>query len=1280
VDLQVVGLRLQDTPVGYKPPVGPAIRFALVYSHRDTQQPTTFSYTNFGPKWTFNWLSYITDTINSNGLALLYRRGGGNEPFTFQFSNSLTAYPGPYSQGTLTRGITPITGTSTGFTLTYPDGSVEQFTQNQGQKWFLTAATDPSGNKVTLSYDSQMRIVAVTDAIGQVTTLSYGLSSTPLAVTQITDPFGRSASFTYTTNGHLASITDVLGITSSYTYGQGTDPDFINTLTTPYGSTTFVYGDSSTNSSLGSTRFLKTTDPLGRTSYVEFDQGVDAGDSSGGSMKNASLIPTGMNTCNQFLYYRNTFVFDANEYALASQGSSLNYSLAHVIHWLHTSDESSTSRFIESEKQPLENRVWYNYPGQPTGSCQSIFSGVSSGGTVTNGASIRPSAIGRVLDNGATQLQTFQYNPQGNITNITDAMGRQITFTYAANGLDLLSIANTTSGTQVLQTRTYNSQHLPLTITGANGMTARYQYNSAGQPIRYTDQQGHATVYSYDTSGHLKTVQGPIAGSKYSYAYDNVGRIAAITDPAGSTVRFAYDSADRHTATSYPDGTGSLLTYNLLDLASSTDRLGQTTRYSYDADRELVKTTDPLGHTVQQGYNSAGALNSFTDSNSHTTTLVLDSQSRVVGRQYPDGTSVSFAYESSISLVAVATDALGQTTSYTYNPDNTTATVAYGSIQPTAGVAFVYDTAYPRLVSMTDGIGTTTYTYYPVSTTPTLGANKLKSVTSPSAGGFNSDTVIYSYDALNRVIGMNVDGAPQTTGLDALGRITSVSNPLDSFTYSYADATSRVTGVSSLNGPRFALSYFGPQGDELLQQVSATTQGGTPVAQFSYTSNADDNVTSFTSTVPTTQTTSYTYDAANRLFSASVGGVSPPQYAYGYDSASNLTSITTNGVQQSFTYTSTNGISSATYDANGSPTVTGSASYTWDGANRIVNFSDGSNNTSSFTYDGLGRLVRVVDSSGGVVVADHSYFWCGTVRCLARDNTQSGSPVSAQYFAQGVIAGGTSYYYVRDRLGSVQQLVSAGGVVAAQYAYDPVGNSTTVSGAVVSDIGYAGYFHHAASGLDFTLYRAYDPSHVRWLNRDPIGEWGGVNLYAYVHGNPLNSIDPLGLWDWPSLPQGFVDYSAGLGDALLLEQGAALRNALGIGGVDTCAPEFTAGQITGILALVIGTAGVEAAPVAEEAASKQFYEILDGVRRAKAAAEAGQTTIPAQVNGVGDVIDVSIDQLLSPKESIDAYSSEANLQRWLNTLERTMSGETPPPINVTPGQVGTPIANVTVEY
>ena len=108
------------------------------------------------------------------------------------------------------------------------------------------------------------------------------------------------------------------------------------------------------------------------------------------------------------------------------------------------------------------------------------------------------------------------------------------------------------------------------------------------------------------------------------------------------------------------------------------------------------------------------------------------------------------------------------------------------------------------------------------------------------------------------------------------------------------------------------------------------------------------------------------------------------------------------------------------------------------------------------------------------------------------------------------------YYYTRDHLGSVRELTTSAGSIAARYDYDPYGRPSLVQGSNLADFQYAGYYEHQTSGLNLTKYRAYDPNTAKWLSRDPIGESEGSNVYGYVSNKAVNRFDPLGLCSKPS--------------------------------------------------------------------------------------------------------------------------------------------------------------------
>jgi RHS repeat-associated protein len=164
---------------------------------------------------------------------------------------------------------------------------------------------------------------------------------------------------------------------------------------------------------------------------------------------------------------------------------------------------------------------------------------------------------------------------------------------------------------------------------------------------------------------------------------------------------------------------------------------------------------------------------------------------------------------------------------------------------------------------------------------------------------------------------------------------------------------------------------------------------------------------------------------------------------------------------------------------------------------------------SEFSYDAFGHRVGIVEKDNGTTTSNKKYLWVGEKIAEERDST--GATTNKRFFGGGFKEGSSTYFYTEDHLGSIREVVDTTGAVRARYDYDPYGRRTKVSGDVEADFGYTGHFEHVASGLKLALYRAYDPSTGRWISRDPLGTAGGLNLYGYVGGDPINNVDPLGL-------------------------------------------------------------------------------------------------------------------------------------------------------------------------
>jgi len=233
-------------------------------------------------------------------------------------------------------------------------------------------------------------------------------------------------------------------------------------------------------------------------------------------------------------------------------------------------------------------------------------------------------------------------------------------------------------------------------------------------------------------------------------------------------------------------------------------------------------------------------------------------------------------------------------------------------------------------------------------------------------------------------------------------------------------------------------------------------------------------------------------------------------------------------------------------DANGNLTNDGVKVFGYDAENQLTNVTVAGQWREDFGYDGLNRrrITRQYRWDGGTtawaLTNEVRFIYDGNVVMQEWDSNNvatvsytRGSDLSGSRQGAGGIGGllarqstlnaqPSTVYYHADGNGNITALMDGSQYVVGRYLYDPFGRLLGKWGAQADANVYrfSSKEWDGNAGVYYYLYRFYEPNLQRWVNRDPIQEEGGINLYGFVNNNPINFFDPLGLAEIDTMPNG----------------------------------------------------------------------------------------------------------------------------------------------------------------
>jgi RHS repeat-associated protein len=976
------------------------------------------------------------------------------------------------------------------FLLTTKYGTEYYFDDSTHKK--LTSISEPNGNTVTITYSGGYPTL-ITDASGRTLSLTWSGGRMTQLNDLISSP-ARTIYYQYNAKGNMTRVTDPLGDAINYEY------DYIKRLVRMTDSRMnafdVTYDDSSAVTRIQSTlsndnfsydRVSKiTTHVIGATTTTySFDSQGRVTDIAGAC-------------CG----YHRQFQYDANNNIISqidANGKTTTYTY-----------DSRGNRLTETD--PLLQTTTFTY--------ESVYNQIAS-----------------VTDKRGN-ITTYTYDSKANCTNISKPLGINLSYTYDSDGNN----TGYTDGRGNATTIVYNGNDYPTSITHPIGSES-FTYDNVGNVLSHTDANGNTTNNIYDSRNRLLTTSNALS-EQTSYTYDANGNIASATYPDGNVINYTYNVHNKVTQVTDGIGTVQTNTYDDADnLISSIDGNGNMTTYTYD-NRNRVTSKTMGGIFETYAYDAIGNMTTSTDGNGHSTTYTYDQLNRRISASI-GGVTTSTVYDAN-NNVTQRTDGKGNSTTYTYDAMNR---LTQETLPDASALHYTYD-ANSNTVSRTDNNGAVTSYIYDANNRLTKrdfpGSND-DNYTNDAGGRIltanNSDaTISFTYDAANRRLTETMNAHTTSYSYNIAARQRSVTYPGGTVVQESRNVRERLISVSK-GGVNVNFTYDGGS------RLSAVTYGSILSTSYSYNSrdlvtalthwkgskllagydysydNAD-NRTIASDIYDSTRSDVYSYNSTDWLTTVMKGKLfgsyipSPVDtFLYSYDNAGNWTSMyqdgtTTYASNNLNQYTSRSPGGAFTYDPDGNMTASSTYSGTYDYENRLIyGASSIMLKNGYYKYDAFGRRIQKKASSDTI-----NYYYDGNRIIEERNNTNT---VTATYTYGGVWIddilemdrNGSSYYYVKDDLGSVVAVTDNTGDVVERYDYNPFG------GTVIWDSSYTVQRTGSAIGNRFMFtgreydaevrlynYRArhYDPAIGRFMQRDPIGSGGfNPNLQTRVYGEPV---------------------------------------------------------------------------------------------------------------------------------------------------------------------------------